>query len=217
MSLIPAIHPTLQAYLLANNPPEHPASRELRELTATMPRSNMQVSPEQAHFLGLLVRLIGARRVLELGTFTGYSSLAMALALPADGRLVTCDVSEEWTGVARRFWKQAGVDERITLRLGAALESLQALRQENATFDFAFIDANKEDYDAYYEAVLPMVRPGGLIVLDNTLRDGDVADPDNRDRRIVAMRGLNAKLAADERVDRALLPLRDGVTLARKR
>ncbi len=216
MPVMSALDSRLQAYLLANNPPEHRALRELRELTAARPRANMQISPEQGHFLAVLAHLVGARRVLELGTFTGYSALALALALP-EGRIVTCDVSEEWTGIARRFWQQAGVAGRIELRLAPALDSLRALQREGAVFDFAFIDANKEDYDAYYEAALTLVRPGGLIVLDNTLREGQVADAQDHDAQIEIMRALNAKIAADERVDRALLPLRDGVTLARRR
>jgi predicted O-methyltransferase YrrM len=208
---------TIRVYLLANEPPEHPLLRELRELTSTMSRSRMQIAPEQGHFLAFLLRLIEARRVLEVGTFTGYSSLCMALALPSDGRIVACDASREWTDVARRFWAKAGVAERVELRLGAAVDTLRALIAERQQFDFAFIDANKEDYDAYYELALQLIRRGGLIAIDNTLRDGRVVDPQETDLSVTAVRDLNAKIAADERGDRVLLPIGDGMTLVRKR
>ena len=145
---------TIRAYLLANQPPEHPLLAELREVTATMTRSRMQISPEQGHFLAFLVRLIGASRVLEVGTYTGYSSLCMALALPPDGRIVACDKSAEWTDVAKRFWNKAGLADRIELRLGSAVDTLETLIKERQEFDFVFIDANKEDYDAYYEVLI---------------------------------------------------------------
>jgi predicted O-methyltransferase YrrM len=208
---------TIRTYLLANQPPEHPLLAELREVTATMTRSRMQISPEQGHFLAFLLRLIGARRVLEVGTFTGYSSLCMALVLPPDGRIVACDVSAEWTDVARRFWKKAGLADMVELRLGSAVDTLNALIDERKEFDFAFIDANKEDYDAYYEACLRLVRPGGLIAIDNTLREGRVADLNETQPSVAAVRDLNAKIAKDERGDRVLLTVGDGMMLVRRR
>lgn len=208
---------SVRAYLLANQPPEHPLLAELREVTATMTRSRMQISPEQGHFLAFLIRLIGARRVLEVGTFTGYSSLCMALALPGDGRIVACDVSAEWTDVAKRFWGKAGLADMFELHLGSAVETLQGLIDKRKEFDFVFIDANKEDYDAYYEASLRLVRPGGLIAIDNTLRDGRVADPDENQPSVAAVRDLNAKIAKDERGDRVLLTVGDGMMLVRRR
>ena len=208
---------TIRAYLLANQPPEHPLLAELREVTATMTRSRMQISPEQGHFLAFLVRLIGARRVLEVGTYTGYSSLCMALAMPPDGRIVACDKSEEWTDVARQFWKKAGLDNRIELRLGSAVDTLEGLIKERQQFDFVFIDANKEDYDAYYEASLRLVRPNGLIAIDNMLREGRVADPSATQLSISAVRDLNAKIAKDERGDRVLITVGDGMMMVRPR
>jgi len=208
---------TIRAYLLANQPPEHPLLAELRDVTATMTRSRMQISPEQGHFLAFLIRLVGARRVLEVGTFTGYSSLCMALALPADGRVVACDNNEEWTNVARQFWNKAGLADKVALRLGPAVDTLNALIKERQEFDFAFIDANKEDYDAYYEACMRLVRAGGLIAIDNTLRDGRVADPSETQLSVTAVRDLNAKIAKDERGDRVLLTVGDGMMLVRKR
>jgi predicted O-methyltransferase YrrM len=208
---------TIRAYLLANSPPEHPLLAELREITATMTRSRMQISPEQGHFLAFLVRLIGARRVLEVGTYTGYSSLCMALAMPSDGRIVACDKSAEWTDVAQQFWKKAGLADRIELRLGSAVDTLEALVKERQQFDFVFIDANKEDYDAYYESSLRLVRPNGLIAIDNMLREGRVADPSITQLSISAVRDLNAKIAKDERGDRVLITVGDGIMLVRPR
>lgn len=169
--------------------------------------------------LALLVRLIGARLVLEIGTFTGYSALAMTLALPADGRLIACDINEEWTRIGRDYWQRANVADRIDLRIAPALDTLARLEREGALdqFDLAFIDADKTAYDAYYESALRLVRPGGLIVLDNMLRRGRVADPSESDPDTVALRKLNTKIAGDERVDRVLLPLASGMTLARRR
>lgn len=208
---------TIRAYLLANSPPEHPALAELRKVTATMTRSRMQISPEQGHFLAFLVRLIGARRVLEVGTYTGYSSLCMALAMPPDGHILACDNSEEWTNVARQFWKKAGLADRIDLRIGSAVDTLPALVKERQQFDFVFIDANKEDYDAYYESSLRLVRPNGLIAIDNMLRDGMVADPSVTELSVSAVRDLNAKIAKDERGDRVLITVGDGMMLVRPR
>ena len=207
---------TIRAYLLANQPREHPLLAELREVTATMTRSRMQISPEQGHFLAFMVRLIGARRVLEVGTYTGYSSLCMALALPPDGRIVACDKSAEWTDVAKRFWGKAGLADRMELRIGSAVDTLEDLVKEKQEFDFAFIDANKEDYDAYYEASLRLVRRGGLIGIDNMLREGRVADPSETQLSVSAVRDLNAKIAKDERGDRVLVTVGDGMMLVRR-
>ena len=209
----------LYAYLLDISLRELPVMRRLREETASMEQANMQIGPEQGQFMALLVELIGARSVLEIGTFTGYSALAMAVALPENGVLVACDVSEEWTAIGRRYWEEAGVAHKIELRLAPALETLDALLAEgNAeTFDFAFIDADKEGYDAYYERALELVRLGGLIALDNTLWDGKVADPAATDVDTEAIRAINAKLVLDERVTLSLIPVGDGLTLARKR
>jgi O-methyltransferase len=208
---------TVRDYVVANQPPEHPLLAELREVTKTMTRSRMQISPEQGHFLAFLVRLIGARRVLEIGTYTGYSSLCMALAMPSDFRIVACDASEEWTNVARQFWKKAGFTDRIELRIGSAVDLMPALVKEGQKFDFIFIDANKEDYDAYYECALRLIAPNGLIALDNMLRDGRVADPSETELSITAVRDLNAKIAKDERGDRVLVTVGDGMVLVRPR
>jgi len=194
---------------------EHPALARLREETAGMPMAQMQIAPEQGAFMAMLVQLIGARRILEIGTFTGYSSTAMALALPADGRILCCDVSREWTDVAQRAWTEAGVRDRVELRLAPATQTLAEL--DNDSFDLAFIDADKTGYDAYYEGCLRVVRPGGLILIDNTLQDGRVADASADDENVRAIRALNDKLADDERVDSVLLPLADGLTMARVR
>jgi len=193
--------------------------QRLREETASMEQANMQIGPEQGQFMALLVELIGARSVLEVGTFTGYSALAMAVALPENGALVACDVSEEWTAIGRRYWEEAGVAHKIDLRLAPALETLDALLAEGraGTFDFAFIDADKEGYDVYYERALELVRLGGLIALDNTLWEGKVADPTATDIDTEAIRAINTKLSLDERVTLSLIPVGDGLTLARKR
>jgi predicted O-methyltransferase YrrM len=194
---------------------EHPVLAALRERTAPMPQSNMQIGPDQGAFMAMLVRLLGARHILEIGTFTGYSSTAMALALPADGRITCCDVSREWTDVARQAWMDAGVAHKVELRLAPATETLAAL--DDASFDLAFIDADKPNYDAYYEGCLRVVRPGGLILIDNVLWSGDVAEPSVDNDNVRAIRALNEKIAADERVDHVLVPLADGLTMARRR
>ena len=202
-------------YVRELGPDEHPVLAGLRERTAPLPQHDMQIAPEQGAFMALLVKLTGARRILEIGTFTGYSSTAMALALPPDGRMVCCDVSREWTDIARAAWADAGVADRIELRLAPASETLATL--EDASFDLAFIDADKPGYDDYYEGCLRVVRPGGLILIDNTLWSGRVADPTQDDDNTRFIRALNAKIAADERVDHALLPLADGLTMVRIR
>ena len=209
----------LYDYLQRMSLRESPILRRLREETAVLERAEMQIGPEQGQLMGLLVELTGAARALEIGTFTGYSALVVALALPPDGRLLTCDVSEEWTSIGRRYWEEAGVSHKIELRLGHAIRTLDRLLAEGRaeTFDFAFIDADKENYDGYYERTLRLVRPGGLITIDNTLWEGKVADPDATDADTEALRALNAKLLADGRVTLSLLPIGDGLTLARRR
>lgn len=208
----------LQAYLLAVSLREPELLAELRRETLAMPEAAMQIAPEQGQFMALLVRLLGARRILEIGTFTGYSALVMALALPPDGRIVACDISETWTTMARRYWERAGVGERIELRLGPALETLDALigAGDADTFDFAFIDADKENYRAYFERTLVLLRPGGLIAVDNTLWGGSVVDPAKDDPDTTAIRAFNAALRDDPRIDLSLVPIGDGLTLALK-
>jgi caffeoyl-CoA O-methyltransferase len=196
-----------------------PLEQRLRAETATMPGAHMQTGPDQGAFFALLIRLAGARRALEIGTYTGYSALAVAAAMPPDGKVITCEVSEERAAVARRYWQEAGVADRIELRLGPATNTLNALLRDGAaaSFDFAFIDADKENTDVYYETCLQLMRPGGLIAVDNVLWSGDVADPSIQDVETAALRALNAKVRADARVDAALLTVGDGVLLARKR
>lgn len=191
----------------------------LREETAAHPRAHMQIAPEQGAVLGLLVELLDARRCLEIGTFTGYSSLAVALAMPDDGRIVCCDVSDEYTSIARRYWTAAGVSHKVDLRLGPAIETLDALVAdgEAGTFDLAFIDADKPGYPAYWERCVALVRPGGLIALDNVLWHGAVADPSADDEGTRLMRRVNETVAADARVRHVMLAIADGMTLARKR
>ena len=210
---------SLYEYLLAVSLREPDLLRQLRQETATDPLARMQISPEQGQFMGLLARLTGARRCLEIGVFTGYSSLTLALALPDDARIVACDVSEEWTSVARRYWAAAGVAHKIDLRLAPALETMAGLLAagEAGRFDFAFLDADKENYPSYYELALELLRPGGLLVADNTLWSGRVADPANTEATTEALRRFNEQLHRDERVDLSLVPIGDGLTLARKR
>jgi O-methyltransferase len=207
----------LHAYLLGALPPEPDVLQRLRERTAEMPQHSMQIAPEQGAFMAWLVRLIGARRYLEIGTFTGYSSTAVALALPPDGTAVCCDVSREWTDIARETWAEAGVADRVELRIGPAVESLDALLGEGleGSFDLAFIDADKANYGNYYDRCLRLVRRGGVIAIDNVLWSGRVADPGQDDDDTGAIRALNARVAADDRVDAVMLPVADGLTLAR--
>ena len=193
--------------------------RRLRDETAPLPNSIMQITPEQGQFMAFLVELIGAKQTLEIGVFTGYSALCVALALPADGRILACDVSDEYTRIARRYWAEAGVANKIDLRLAPALETLDPLladRRPNS-FDFAFIDADKGNYDNYYERVLQLVRPGGLIAIDNVFQMGHALDPEPVDGDIEAIRALNRKLHTDSRVSLSMLTISDGLTLARKR
>jgi caffeoyl-CoA O-methyltransferase len=209
---------TLYRYLLDHSVREHPAQAALREATRDHPHAGMQISPDQAQVMALLVRLIGARRTVEIGVFTGYSALSVALALPDDGRILACDINEEYVRVGYPHWQAAGVRHKIDLRLQPALKTLdEALAQGGAgAFDFAFIDADKTGYDAYYERCLQLLRPGGLIALDNTLWSGRVARPAH-DADTLALQALNDKLHRDERIDLALLTVGDGLTLARKR
>lgn len=181
--------------------------------------SRMQIAPEQGQLMQLLAELVGARRALEIGVFTGYSAACVAMVLPTDGKLVACDVSEEWTNIGRRYWKELGVDDKIELHLRPAVETLDELSKNgaNGSFDFAFIDADKTNYDAYYERCLLLLRVGGLIAIDNMLWSGDVADPGNQEPDTVAIRALNSKIRADERVTMSLVPIGDGLILARKR
>jgi len=181
--------------------------------------ARMQIAPDQGQFMALLCELLGVNRYLEVGTFTGYSTLACALAMPPDGKIVACDVSEEWTDIGRRFWQEAGVAEKIDLRLAPAADTLEALLADGqaGTFDLMFIDADKAGYDRYYELGLKLVRPGGLILIDNVLWGGSVADPANTDKDTLAIRALNEKIQSDNRVTISLLPLADGLTMARRR
>ncbi|HWQ36811.1 MAG TPA: class I SAM-dependent methyltransferase [Blastocatellia bacterium] len=206
-------------YLLSVSLGEPELLRELREETARHPQGVMQIAPDQGQLMQMLVRLLGARRTLEVGVFTGYSSLSVALALPDDGRIIACDVSEEFTAIARRYWQRAGVAHKIDLRLAPALETLDGLLVEGqaGTFDFAFIDADKENYDGYYERALQLVRPGGLIAIDNVLWHGKVIDPQAQDEDTRAIRALNEKLRDDDRILLSLLSISDGLTLALKK
>lgn len=209
----------LLAYVARSSVREHPVLAELRAATASMPHAQMQIGADQGALMALLVKLLGARRTLEIGVFTGYSALAVALALPADGKVVACDVSEEWTAIGRRHWEKAAVAAKIDLRLGRALATLDALIAAGGagTFDFAFIDADKQGYSAYYERCLVLLRRGGLVAVDNTLWSGAVIDPKDSSADTVALRAFNEALAGDARVDLAMLTVGDGLTLAMKR
>ena len=212
------IDDSLVSYIQDHSLREHPAQAALREATRSHPHAGMQIGPDQGQFMALLVRLIGARQAIEIGTFTGYSALTVALALPDDGRVLACDISDEYTRIGRPFWRQAGVEHKIELVLQPALATLDARLKagEAGRYDFAFIDADKTSYDAYYERCLQLLRRGGLIVFDNMLWNGAVARPATDDDTR-ALQALNDKLHHDERVDVALLAIGDGVTLARRR
>jgi predicted O-methyltransferase YrrM len=208
----------LYQYLLKVSLRDDPILRALREETAALPLALMQISPEQGQFMALLVEISGAAKAIEIGTFTGYSSLCVARALPQGGRLICCDISKEFTDIARRHWRQAGIADRIDLRLGPALETLRALNKTAAgSFDFAFIDADKSNYLKYYEAVLTLLRPGGIVLIDNVLWSGDVADPSVTDSDTSAIRQLNEHLLNDKRIGLSLVPIGDGLTIARKK
>ncbi len=209
----------LYQYLLSVSLREPEILRQLREETAAIPQAGMQISPEQGQFMALLVKLTGAVNVLEIGVFTGYSSTAVALALPGKGKITALDISDEWTSLARRYWKLAGVASKIDLRLGSAIDTLDVLiagGQAVGTYDFAFIDADKENYDGYYERALQLLRPGGLLLIDNVLWGGNVADEAKEDVDTTAIRALNRKIHTDKRVEISLLPVADGLTLAMK-
>ncbi len=210
------LDPSLYEYLLANRTPDDDIVRELRDETARLGgHADMQISPDQATFLRILVNAIGSRRAIEVGTFTGLSALAIARGLPPGGHLLCLDVSEEWTKVARRYWAKAGVAERIELRVGPAAETLRAL-PESPPYDFAFIDADKKGYPVYWEEILRRLRPGGLVAVDNVLWDGDVVRPMKRGEDVEAIRRFNDMARADARVESVMLPVADGLTLARK-
>ena len=211
-----ALTPALYEYLLAHNPPQDEILRALEAETAALgPVSLMQIAREQGALLTLLARLLGARRAIEIGTFTGASAIAIARGLAPGGRLLCCDVNEEWTAIARRYWTRAGLDERIELRLAPALETLRGLPRRDDV-DLVFIDADKTNYRHYYEEILPRLRPGGLIVFDNVLWAGQVVDPTSQDESTVALRALNDFLAQDTRVEAVMIPVADGLTLVRK-
>jgi len=209
----------LDDYILKYGLRDTPAQKSLRAATAKMPYGGMQIGAPQGALMALLVELLGAKKCIEIGTFTGYSALSVALALPPGGRLVACDVSTEYTDVGRKFWNRAGVADKIDLRIGPALDTIAALLAggEAGTFDFAFIDADKSNYDGYYEGCLKLLRPGGVIAVDNVLWGGSVADPAKKSPDTMAIKRLNAKIHKDERVSMCLLPISDGVTLALKR
>lgn len=209
----------LYAYLLEQSSRENDIMRRLRERTASHELARMQIAPEQAQFMALLIELIGARRIIEIGTFTGYSAMAMAQALPADGQLICCDISAEWTAIGRPFWREAGVESRIDLRIAPALETLDDLIEQGqqGRFDMAFIDADKTAYADYYERCLVLLRTGGLVLIDNVLWSGRVIDDEADDEDTRAIRAFNEQLHHDRRVSLSLLPLGDGLTLAMKR
>ena len=212
------IEPGLYHYIQSTTIRDDPVLADLRKETARMEEAGMQISAHQGQFMGLLVRLMRATRALEVGVFTGYSSLCVARALPDDGRLVACDISPEYTEIARRYWERAGVAAKIDLRIGPAIETLDGMidRGEAGTFDFAFIDADKGNYPGYYDRCLQLLRSGGLVLVDNALWGGSVADPSNTDAITSTVRELNARVGRDVRVDVSLLPIGDGVLLARK-
>ena len=209
----------LRAYLLKVGVREPDVLRRLRDETESIPQHNMQISAEQGALMSMLVEVSGARRCIELGTFTGYSSLAVALALPDDGSILCCDVSEEWTSMARRYWAEAGIEKKVELRIGPALDTLDALLAdgESGTYDFAFVDADKVSYPHYYERLVELVRPGGLMLWDNVLWGGAVIDPEDDDEATQAIRTINEQLVADERVSIVMVPIGDGLTILRKR
>ena len=206
----------LRDYLWEKGMKEHPALEELREETAQLPESVMQICPEQGALMANLVRLMSAKRTIEIGTFTGYSALAVALALPEDGKIVACDISEEWTSIGRKKWEQAGILDKIDLRIGPALETLEELLEDGheASFDFAFIDADKANYLDYYKKCLRLVRKGGVIAIDNVLWSGAVINSEINDNDTNAIRELNDFLVQDDKVSLSMVPIGDGLTLA---
>ena len=218
----------LYEYILSVSLREHEALRALREETAKEPNAIMQIPPEQGQFMALLVKMLGAQKTLEIGTYTGYSALSVALAMPDNSITVTCDINPEWANIGQRFWKESGVDNKIDLRIGSALNTLDELLNDGheGSFDFAFIDADKSNYDGYYEKTLSLLRPGGVIAIDNVFLFGSVVDPELldddlktriSDSDILAMRSLNIKIKQDDRVDMSMLPIADGLTLVLKK
>lgn len=208
----------IQKYIVETTVDEHPVLARLRAETAPMSNAQMQIGADQGRFMQFLAQTIGARRYVEVGVFTGYSSLALALVLPPDGKILACDVNEEYTAVARRYWREAGVEAKIDLRLAPAMQTLDAaLRDEPGCYDLAFIDADKENVDPYYERCLGLLRTGGIIMIDNVLWNGRVSDPSENDADTVALRKINVKASRDPRVDAVLLSIGDGLLLARKR
>ena len=212
------VNQDVYTYIQSVSAVEPDTLRQLREETAQLPRAAMQISPLQGQFMSLILKSINAQTALEIGVFTGYSSLCIAMALPDQGRLVACDISEEWTAVARRYWKAAAIDHKIDLRLAPAVDTLDALLREGRqdAFDFVFIDANKDGYEAYYEKSLALLRPGGMMMVDNVLWKGYVFDPDNRDEETRFIRQFNQNRKGDQRVEISMIPVGDGITLVRK-
>lgn len=207
----------LYQYMLSISLREPAILQELRTETARHKNANMQIAPEQGQFMAMLVKMLGAKNTLDIGVYTGYSSLCIALALPRDGRVTACDVNREWTAVARKYWQKAGVADRIVLHIAPARQTLENLLSEDREcYDFAFIDADKQNYDIYYELCLQLIRPGGMLAIDNVLWDGAVADPLIHDADTAAIRSLNRKIHRDTRVDMSLVPIADGLTLVRK-
>jgi caffeoyl-CoA O-methyltransferase len=210
----------LYEYMLAVSVREPEVLRDLRVETAKLAEAGMQIAPDQGQFMSMLVKVLGAKRTLEVGTFTGYSALVVALALPADGKVIACDVSEEWTSIGRRYWQRAGVAEKIDLHIAPGKETLAKLVADGGnlnSFDFAFIDADKTNYGAYYDFIIQLVRPGGIIAIDNVLWGGAVADESNQEPDTVAIREISKRIHNDARVDVTLIPIGDGLILARKR
>jgi len=209
---------SLRQYILNVSLREHPLLRDLREETARHPDAKMQISPDQGQFMASILRMIQARSVLEIGTFTGYSALSMALVLPPDGQLVACDISEDFTSIARKYWSEAGVDDQITLHIAPASVTLSQLITDGKqnSFDVAFIDADKESYDLYYEQSLTLIRPGGILMIDNVLRDGDVVNLNTQSLSTQSIQSLNKKLHKDPRIHLTLVPIGDGLTIAQK-
>lgn len=213
------LNDNVYSYLLDNSLRENPLQKKLREHTLNITLSQMQIAPEQGQFMSFLIKLIQAKKIIEVGVYTGYSSLSMALALPKNGHITACDINKEWTDIAQEYWQQAGVDNKISLQLAPAIETLQHLinNHESNTFDLAFIDADKTNYDQYYEHCLTLLRPRGLLLIDNTLWGGSVADNQITDADTTAIRELNVKLKQDERIELSMLPIADGLTLCLKR
>lgn len=208
---------TVVQYLQDHSITDSDILRDLRAETALLTYGRMQISPEQGQFMNLLVELTGAQKAIEVGTFTGYSALLVAQALPSDGILVACDISEEWTNIAKKYWERAKLSDRIDLRIGPALDTLASLSDQKNTFDFGFIDADKVNYMSYYESILGLLRPGGLLLIDNVLWGGSVADPEDQEESTVAIRTLNTFVHQDPRVSMCMIPIGDGLTLVRKR